>query len=198
MDIFDEIIANLELEKELGVRTVEIDRALLLPPKAPAVREPPPREEPVREEPTAERRLPVAEPQAAREEPKPPEMRDMAFLTAGAFSAEGEALLAKMIQSTGRAPGDVLRLTAAPFAGGARVAVVMGADALRLYAPGARAPLGGWTTVGRTPAVVTYSPDRLLRFFGKDPAKLREGKLATWNALKEAMRRIENAKQKGT
>lgn len=198
MDLFDEIIANLELEKELGVRTVEIDRALLLPPKAPPVREPPPREEPVREEPTAERRLPVAEPQAAREEPKPPEMRDMAFLTAGAFSAEGEALLAKMIQSTGRAPGDVLRLTAAPFAGGARVAVVMGADALRLYAPSARAPLGGWTTVGRTPAVVTYSPDRLLRFFGKDPAKLREGKLATWNALKEAMRRIENAKQKGT
>ena len=38
MDIFDQILENLELERELGTRTVEIDRALLVPPtveKAP-------------------------------------------------------------------------------------------------------------------------------------------------------------------
>ena len=33
MDIYDQILENLELERELGTRTVEIDRALLLPPQ---------------------------------------------------------------------------------------------------------------------------------------------------------------------
>lgn len=33
MDIYDQILENLELERELGTRTVEIDRALLVPPK---------------------------------------------------------------------------------------------------------------------------------------------------------------------
>ena len=38
MDIYDQILENLELERDLGTRTVEIDRALLVPPTVdPAV-----------------------------------------------------------------------------------------------------------------------------------------------------------------
>jgi len=235
LDLFDEIIVHLELEKELGTRTVEIDRALLLPPKAAVAQgevkaegtdrgsrrsvgvtdvehangigamvasaeRRHPLEEPRGEAmvASAERRHPLEEPRGetmvASAERRHPleEMRDYAFLTAGELSAEGEALLAKMIQAMGCPAEKVMRLKTAPFAGGAKIAVVMGSEALRAFAPGTRAGLGAWTTIGKTPAVVTYSPDRLLRFFANDPAKLREGKQAVWKALQEAMKRVGN------
>ncbi len=199
MDLFDEIIVHLELEKELGTRTVEIDRALLLPPKAAVA------QGEVKAEGTdrgSRRSVGVTDVEhangigamVASAERRHPleEMRDYAFLTAGELSAEGEALLAKMIQAMGCPAEKVMRLKTAPFAGGAKIAVVMGSEALRAFAPGTRAGLGAWTTIGKTPAVVTYSPDRLLRFFANDPAKLREGKQAVWKALQEAMKRVGN------
>ena len=84
----------------------------------------------------------------------------------------------------------VAAATAAQIKPRARVYVVLGSDAFRVFAPGQRAALGLWTEVVGVPTVVTYSPARILSYFGADPEGLNKAKRQIWSDLKSALARI--------
>lgn len=201
METFDDILGAfeeaLELERELGTRTVECDRALLVPLRsaAPAVPVPPP------PAPKAETRAPaptVPPPISVPvPTPKPPlssPQTDFAFIAAQLPQGAAAEMLHGMVAAMGYAM-DQVKVVAASDAAAARPAarvyiVLGGSDAFRVFAPGQRAALGLWTTVADVPTIVTYSPARILSYFGRDAAGLAKAKRQIWSDLKSALARI--------
>ena len=105
MDIFDQILENLELERELGTRTVEMDRALLVPPKLaekPGVRPSPAAANAVREDmrplrPSAPPRSPASTEKAC----------DVAFFTGKPLSAAGLEAMNKVFAALRKIKADI-------------------------------------------------------------------------------------------
>ena len=156
----------LELERELGTRTVELDRALLRPePKAPP---------PVR--------IP---PQPLPEAPASPQRPDFAFLLECDPQGPVAELLPKMSEAIGYG-SDGVKVNDPS----ARVLIVLGSAALQKWLPGVKAIPGQWVKRGGTPALVTASPTKTYRFHGHDPAKVRALKLRLWADLKAALARL--------
>ena len=202
METFDDILGAfeeaLELERELGTRTVECDRALLVPlrPAPPAAPVPPP---PAPQPPPP---APVAPPPPAPPPPAPAAQKaeapsprtDFAFIVAQMPQDAAAEMLRGMVAAMGYAMDQVKVVAAADAAAArpaARVYIVLGgSDAFRAFAPGQRAALGLWTTVADVPTIVTYSPARILSFFGGDAAKLDQAKRQIWRDLKSALARI--------
>ena len=86
--------------------------------------------------------------------------------------------------------GSVDAATAATVKPAARVYVVLGREAFKVFAPGQRASLGLWLTVADVPTVVTYSPERILSYFGSDVEGLTKAKRQIWSDLKSALARL--------
>ena len=218
MTDFDEILGAfeeaLELERELGTRTVECDRALLVPMRPappPAARAPeaggqpnrageagaqPDRggvagAQPNRAGVAAPAKPVVPAPPAA---PARPGARvDFAFIPLEMPAGAAADLLEKMVAAMGYAMSAVTVVaagTAVKAPPAARVYVVLGSDAFRVFAPGQRAALGLWTEVAGVHTVVTYSPARILSYFGNDAEGLRKAKLQIWADLKSALARV--------
>ena len=177
METFDDILGAfeeaLELERELGTRTVECDRALLVPlrPAAPPV------------------------PAPAPTPPAPPPSRLIRVCTVSQLPQGAAAeMLHGMVAAMGYAMDQVKVVPASDAAAArpaARVYIVLGgSDAFRVFAPGQRAALGLWTTVADVPTIVTYSPARILSYFGNDAAGLAKAKRQIWSDLKSALARI--------
>lgn len=198
METFDDILGAfeeaLELERELGTRTVECDRAFLVPlrPAAPAVPVPPP-PAPKAENPAS----PPSTPQPPISTPHPPTPNpqpDFAFIAAQLPQGAAAEMLRGMVAAMGYAMDQVKVVTASDAAAArpaARVYIVLGgSDAFRVFAPGQRAALGLWTTVADVPTIVTYSPARILSYFGSDAAGLAKAKRQIWSDLKSALARI--------
>ena len=218
MTDFDEILGAfeeaLELERELGTRTVECDRALLVPmrPASPSA----PRAPEAGAQPN---RAGVAGAQSNRAEvagaqsnrageaapakpvvPAPPAAParpgarvDFAFIPLEMPAGAAADLLEKMVAAMGYAMSAVTVVaagTAVKAPPAARVYVVLGSDAFRVFAPGQRAALGLWTEVAGVHTVVTYSPARILSYFGNDAEGLRKAKLQIWADLKSALARV--------
>ena len=103
-------------------------------------------------------------------------------------------MLHGMVAAMGYAMDQVKVVTASDAAAArpaARVYIVLGgSDAFRVFAPGQRAALGLWTTVADVPTIVTYSPARILSYFGNDAAGLAKAKRQIWSDLKSARARI--------
>ena len=206
METFDDILGAfeeaLELERELGTRTVECDRALLVPlrPAAPAVPIPAPTPHapsvpvpvptPHAPPPVPTRRPPASSPQKPTTNPQP----DFAFIAAQLPQGAAAEMLHGMVAAMGYAMDQVKVVTASDAAAArpaARVYIVLGgSDAFRVFAPGQRAALGLWTTVADVPTIVTYSPARILSYFGNDAAGLAKAKRQIWSDLKSALARI--------
>ncbi len=72
----------------------------------------------------------------------------------------------------------------------ARVLIVLGRDALNKWLPGVLARPGQWLKRGETPALVTASPTKTYRFHGNDPAKITQLKRRLWEDLKAALARL--------
>lgn len=197
MDLFDQIIEALELERELGTRTVEIDRALLI---APARENPPPKR--VNPLPTPAPK-PAAAP-AASSVPTPPpvapaqtviatahtpqsDIRDLAFFTGRPLTPAGEELFNKMIVAI-KYTRD--RVYVNDEAANAKVIILMGAEAHRKYAPQVKAVRGKWFELGKASAVTTFSPDFILSHFIQDSKEMNAAKKEVWEVLKSAVVRI--------
>lgn len=187
--ILDGLEAELELERELGVRTVEFDRALLATPPAP-----PPRSGTAAEPP---RRAQAAEPprRAAAAPAQPPPVRsegaaplDFVFLHHRRLSEKGVEMMAKIVLAMKRTP-DTAPIVVAPPRPAAKISVVLGGNALKMWFPGVAAAPGQWVRTDRGEDVlVTYSPEYILRYSVVTPA-LRKIKSDMWASLKEVMRR---------
>lgn len=193
MDIFDQILENLELERELGTRAVEIDRALLVPPKP----EPPPERKPetsVEPGPMPEP-APPAEPEP-RPEPAPPvEAKaaakgecDILFLTANGLSEAGMVAMRKTFAAMQKIRAGIR--VAMDEDVKAKVVVLLGSDALRKRQPTARPVRGAWISLCGAPAIMTFSPDFIFRHFREGSSGMRQAKLDMWNDIKLAIGRV--------
>lgn len=202
--ILDGLEAELALERELGVRSVEIDRSLLAsvasaPPAedpAPCAAEPQPKPKP----PTvrASGPAPAAPPRPVRIRPSAPVPRspssapalDFIFLHHVPLSEAGNGMMAKIVAAMGRT-AETAPVVAAPPAPPAKIRVVLGGLALKKWFPGRNAEPGQWfADETRAPVLVTYSPEYILRFRTVTPA-LQKIKKDMWNSLKGVLRRLD-------
>jgi hypothetical protein len=204
MDIFDQILENLELERELGTRTVEIDRALLVPPtvekapkaepvpKAPVPNPPAPvpqtetRKVQVPQTPQAHQSIPKAA-DSAPAAPKPSgPLCDIAFFTGRPLSPAGTEAMEKIFAAIRKIKSDaVICLNEERKA---KVYVLLGSDALKQRYPTAKAVRGGW--VDGAPAMMTFSPDFIFSHFQEGSPRMRDAKMDMWNDIKSAVARI--------
>ena len=199
--ILDGLEAELALERELGVRSVEIDRALLAPLAPPGgssgSREP--RSSSGSSEPRS-----VPPPAAAPQRTTPPPLRptnpptlqlsnlsplDFVFLHDKPLSAKGNEMMAKIIVALGKT-SETAPIVVAPPIPAAKVCIVLGGLALRKWFPGRNVSPGQWFTdeKGRD-VLVTYTPEYILRFGTVTPA-LKKIKQDMWNSLKSVLKRI--------
>ena len=207
--VLDGLEAELELERELGVRAVEIDRALLSPPPAAAptgrAGVPPPASAAVRAAvpppasaagragvppPAADIRQPatVPEPQPANHAPLSTSI-DFVFLHDRPLSQGGIEMMAKIVTAMKKTP------ESAPivFNGerpAAKAYVLLGSGALRKWLPGVKGAPGEWVKdqAGNS-YLVTYSPEFILRMGPPTPA-VKEIKMKMWTSLKGVMQRV--------
>ncbi len=183
----------LELERELGTRTVEIDRALLRCSPEPMVA--PARGASDSRENSGSSATSGSRASSGSSMPRLPETvndssaagarADFAFLLEGEPQGPVAELLPKMSEAIGYGPDGVKVNDPS-----ARVLIVLGSDAMAKWLPGVKARPGQWVQRGETPALVTASPTKTYRFFGHDPAKIRALKLRLWADLKAALARI--------
>lgn len=193
-DILGAFEEALELERELGTRTVECDRALLMPavlqpcspettkPRSPEI----PKTEPPKPEPQRSGSVEPSKPEAAQ----PPETKDFVFIVDRRPEGEAAEMMRKMLRAMGCSNRDSLVREAAAAAverPRARVYIVLGREAFQKFAPGQRAALGMWTKVADVPAVVTYSPAKILACFGSVGEGITKAKRQIWNDLKSAL-----------
>ena len=200
--ILDGLEKALELDRELGVRTIECDRGLLAAEKP------------------AEPRLPskVLSPSGKagglktedvrRETPVGPEARDvrpvavnrsieqsndqtilpLVFLHDRPLAPAGVEMMAKILTALGKPDAPIVVVPPVPKA---RVTVVLGGLALRKYFPGMKGEPGQWqkTPEGRD-VLITYSPAYILRFGSVTPA-VQKIKQDMWTSLKAVRQRLK-------
>ena len=178
-DILDGLVAELELEREVGARTVEIDRALLRgEPAAPVAR---PAAAP------AQSGASVGAPRVSRDVPRvaeraPSDARryDFVFLHHRALNAAGTEMMAKIVAAMGRT-GETAPVLVTP---------ALGARALELWFPGLKGAPGNWLTADDGAEVlVTYSPEFILRFRTVTP-EVQQIKKAMWVAIKSVLKKV--------
>lgn len=208
-EIIDAFEKALTLERELGVREVECDLAPTSPTSPPPNK--PPAPQPPRlavPNPSVPQPVPrnVPAPQPVPQSVAKPESRklgqqdsatavatDFAFIVQQHPVGAAKEMFEKMVGAMGYTLDRVQVVDCAVAAHRrpqAKVYIVLGSQAFRQFAPDKRAALGLWTDLDGVPTVVTYSPTRILSYFGSDPAGLRQAKVQIWNDLKAALARL--------
>ena len=176
--LLDGVEAELALERELGVRLVECDRALLKPLPKPEVA---PDARPVAR--------PVERPGLAPSAQPAAQQYDFVFLHDKPLTAGGVEMMAKIAGALGK------NLTTAPVLcegerPSAKAYIVLGSLALKKWFPGLKAAPGQWISAPDAPnIIVTYSPAYILRFAQVTPA-LQKIKKDMWTAIKSVLQRI--------
>ncbi len=204
--ILDGIEAGLALERELGVRSFEIDRAVLAPlpgavelpppvvaagcrglvprPRNDAAHDKSPR--PVRHCETRDN-----DSLAARhcEERSDVAIHDFVFLHEKPLSPKGAEMMAKIVAAMGKTADTAPIVHAAPLPR-AKAYVVLGGLSLRKWFPGRNVSPGARFTADHGANVlVTYSPEYILRFGTVTPA-VKKIKQDMWASLKDLMRSV--------
>ena len=193
--ILDGLAAALELERELGTRTVEIDRSLLLPP-APQAAPVTPVAAPVAPlRPAALQPRPAASPAglAGPASPSPVASAasgqyDFIFVHERALSPKGVEMMAKIVVAMGKT-ADTAPIVIVPPLPKAKIVVALGPRALRMFFPGLRGSPGDWlkSSDGRD-VLVSTSPEDIVRYATVTPA-LQKIKVEMWRNLKVVMQR---------
>jgi len=166
--ILDGLEAELELERELGVRTVEIDRALLASPSPTPSPSPSPTPTPT---PTTR-------------------SHELVFVHDGPLSPAGVEMMAKIVVALGRTADNTPIVITSPVPK-AKIVVVLGCRAMRANFPSLRAEPGQWhRTTDGTDVLITYSPEYILRF-GKVTSAVKKLKEEMWRSLKVVKQRLE-------
>ena len=190
----------LELEKELGTRTVEFDRALLRPSPVPAAAPAPVAV------PHPVLASPAPRPSATAAPLQPSWFHDLVCVVFDAAEWEGAAgaLFDKMIGAIGLSRENVSLEVAAPdfadrlSAGNPRpkCVVVFGSNAKRVLFGRKVLQRSTWTVLGGVPAVVTVSPSYIARFAPGSKDGLYAERKEAWHCLLEAKERLAAAKPK--
>ena len=180
--ILDGLAAELELERELGVRMVEFDRSLLVTAKE--VARPRPRD-------ASEQSGNQTVSRPNNRTPEHPNTRtflSFAFLHHQPLSPKGVEMMAKIITAMGKTVETAPVIVAPPLPK-ARVYVVLGGLALKTYFPSLRGAPGQWLKAeGGEDVLVTYSPEYILRFGMVTPA-VKKMKQDMWTSLKAVVQR---------
>lgn len=177
----------LELERELGVRSVECDRAVLgnAPGEMPAAPKASTGGTHVASV-NATGRAPVAPKTVPGETPV---AYDFVFLHDRPLSEDGITMMAKIITALGKTADSAPVIVEMPVPK-ARIYVVLGRNALRKFMPGAKGAPGQWIKSGRgRDVLITYSPEYILRFGTVTPA-VRKIKEEMWLCLKSVKQRL--------
>lgn len=184
--VLDGLEKALELERELGRRTVEIDRSFL---NADADSVPRPTEtsrSTVTAREVAAQSVKEAEPVV---QAKKPSEYDFVFLHDRPLSAGGIEMMAKIIQAMGKT-ADTAPIIIAPPIPKAKIYVVLGGLAMRRFMPGMNGEPGRWLkSPGGKDVLVTYSPEYILRF-SSVTATMKQVKENMWRSLKAVKQRI--------
>ena len=181
-EIIDGVIAALELERSLGVRVVEFDRTLL---NTPALAQANPTPEKVMRRVSAPPPRQAQEEQHTTEDTKP--ILDLVFLHEKALSEKAIEMMAKIINALGKTAqtAPIIITGEKPKA---KVYVVLGSRALRMWYPETTAYSGAWFNDNNSQVLVTYSPEYILRFSSGSP-ELDKIKKTMWRDLKIAAAR---------
>ena len=170
--------AELALERELGVRVLDLEHPELLkgehagaPKPAPATLATP---APKPVAPKAASAMTVSKP--ASDAP------ELLFLHAGELSPEARVIVGKIAAAL----GVEMALAIEPPLPEARRYVVLGAEALERFFPGVRASLGSYLPQQRN-AYLTHSPELFVRY-GTGNALVTAKKQQMWNGIKGLMK----------
>ena len=204
MDVLDFILDGieraLELERELGVRSVEIDRGVLATEKKgnstpgqligrSADRMPAPDEGNYN---LREKRLgsELSSDQPNNGPAEQGRICQLCFLHDRPLSPAGVEMMAKILNALGKADAPIV---VAPPVPEAKVTVVLGGLALKKYFPGMKGEPGQWqkTPDGRD-VLITYSPAYILRFGSVTPA-VQKIKQDMWTSLKAVRQRLSTS-----
>ncbi len=213
--VLDGLADYLELERELGVRTVEVDRALLAPPAAgaagPADRtqgtadrthgtqtthrteEPASRAAMRPSQGAATGPSPASNAEARAEAASAPGAKgpfDFIFIADRPLSPRATEMMAKVIPAMGQTP-ETAPVVVAPPIPNARFFVFLGRAALAKYMPGTRGEENRWlkSPKGRD-VLLVKSPEEIVRFTTVTPA-LKRMKQDMWLALKTVRQRAQ-------
>lgn len=196
--ILNGLEAELQLERELGVRFVECDRSVLEPVAA----EPPPRAEVRVSEPAGARAVPAVIPEkaplmssasvagivAVAARGKARSGFDFVFLHDKPLSAKGAEMISKITAALKTSAELAPVVDSSPLPD-ARIYVVLGSLALRKWFPEIKAAPGMWVkTRSGCDVLVTYSPEYILRFGTVTPA-VEKIKKDMWVSLKAVAQR---------
>lgn len=206
--VLDGLADYLELERELGVRTVEIDRALLAPPAKAADAGDRARGTTAT---TADRthgtqtthRTEKPAPKAVSELPPTAatapgekgttgkgDLLDFVFVADRPLSPKATEMMAKIVLALGKTP-ETAPVVVSPPIPNARLFVFLGRAALAKYMPGLRGEENRWL---RSPkgkdALLVRSPEEIVRFATVTPS-LRRMKQEMWLALKTVRQRAQ-------
>lgn len=191
MDVVEYILEGLEkaleLERELGVRTVEIDRGLLEGGKTAEPRLPSQVSSPSTKVGLETEDARLAAVNQTIKQSSNQTISDLVFLHDRPLSPAGVEMLAKILTALGKPDSPIVVVPPVPKA---KVTVILGGLALRKYFPGMRGEPGQWqkTPDGRD-VLITYSPEYILRFGAVTPA-VKKIKEDMWRSLKAVKQRL--------
>ena len=196
--VLDGLEAALELERELGVRTVEIDRGLLGGEARQAVGgvgrnlgvDKIGKSDKIDRAVSVDK---VDSPAAVNRtieqsnNPNNQTILPLVFLHDRPLSPAGVEMMAKILTALGKPDAPIV---VAPPVPQAKVTVVLGGLALKKYFPGMKGEPGQWqkTPDGRD-VLITYSPAYILRFGSVTPA-VQKIKQDMWLSLKAVKQRL--------
>ena len=179
--LLDGLEAALELERDLGVRTLEVDRSLLAAPTNGAA--------PVSRVASDSRAAPAPVSRVAPASGVSAKKYDFIFLHDRPLSPGGIEMMAKIITALGRT-AETAPVVIAPPIPASKVAVALGVPALHKFFPGLRGAPGQWlkSADGRD-VLVSNSPVEILRYGTVTPA-VKKIKVDMWRNLKTVLQRI--------
>ena len=189
--VLDGLERWLEVERECGVRSLEVDRSLLVPAAKPALET-----APVVGAGTSRPAKPSSSsgsPSLASSPDAPASIFDFVFLHDKPLTPAGVKMMAKIVNAMGKT-ADTAPVIVAPPLPQARAYIVLGALALRKYFPGVKGEPGQWVkSPDGTDALITYSPAFILRFPTVTEA-VDKMKHDMWNSLKGVMQRFNGGR----
>ena len=192
--ILDGLERALELERELGVRSVECDRAVLVGETRPAGGvgrnlgvDKIGKSDKIDRVVSVDKVDRLAADNQNLKTSKPQNLLPLAFLHDRPLAPAGVEMMAKILNALGKPDAPIVVTPPAPQA---KVTVVLGGLALKKYFPGMKGEPGQWQ---KTPeghdVLITYSPAYILRFGTVTPA-VQKIKQDMWLSLKAVKQRL--------
>ena len=177
--VLDGLEQWLEVERECGARSLEVDRSLLVPAAKPAVEAAPV--------------VGAGSSRPARPSSAPTDVFDFVFLHDKPLTPAGAEMMANIVKAMGRT-ADTAPVIIAPPIPQARAYIVLGALALRKYFPGMKGEPGHWVkSADGKDVLITYSPAFILRFPTVTDAVMKM-KREMWTSLKGVMQRFNGGR----